>query len=146
MTPTALTHAYALVGRALEVFVALQPAATPGGGGGGSSSGGGGGAAAGGGGIMNLVMLPLIFGFVWFFMLRPMQKQQKEQESLQKALRKGDRVVTSSGIIGTVHEVGDKEVSLEIADKVRISVLRDTVSRKYDPAAEAKTSTAEAKK
>ena len=49
-----------------------------------------------GGGLMNFIMLPAIFLFVWFFMLRPMRQQQKEQETLQKGLRKGDRVVTDS--------------------------------------------------
>lgn len=149
MSPTIITHAYALAGRALEVFIALQPAATPGAGGGSSAAGGGAHAAGGGsGGILNLVMLPLIFGFVWFFMLRPAQKQQKAQEALQKSLRRGDKVITSAGIIGTVHEITDTEVTLEVADKVRISVLRDTVNRKHPSAAAptSSTSTSEAAK
>ncbi len=140
MMPTLLTHLDTLIVRGTAIVLALQPAAAPTGGGGGASPG----ASPGGAGLMNFLMLPLLFGFVYFFMLRPMKKQQQEQESLQKSLRKGDLVVTSSGIIGTIVGVEEKEITVEVAERVRVRFLRDAVTKRYDP--KAKSDTADARK
>jgi preprotein translocase subunit YajC len=79
-------------------------------------------------------------------MLRPMRQQQKDQESLQQGLRKGDRVVTNGGMIGTVYEVFEKEIVLDLADKVRVRFLRDSVTKKYETqTADAKPADAEKK-
>lgn len=142
MMPTLLTHLDTLIVRGTTVLLALQPAAAPSGGGGGG--GGASGASPGGAGLMNMLMLPLLFGFVYFFMLRPMKKQQQEQETLQKSLRKGDMVVTNAGIIGSVVGVEDKEITVEIAERVRVRFQRDSVTKRYDPKATA--TTADAKK
>lgn len=139
MTPQLLTHLHILGGRGLEVLLALQPTATPGGGsspaGGHGPVGGGGGGGGGLGGLGPIPMMLLMFGFLYFFMIRPMNQQKKDQESLQKGLRKGDKVVTQSGMIGTVQEVGEKEIVVEVADKVRVRFLRSAVERKYEPVA-----------
>jgi len=132
MMPTLLTHLDTLIVRGAAIVLALQPAAAPSGGGGGGTHSG---AAPGGGQLMNFLMLPLLFGFVYFFMLRPMKKQQQEQESLQKSLRKGDQVVTSSGMIGTIVGVDEREITVEVAERVRVRFLRDSVTKRYDPKA-----------
>lgn len=128
MTPTAIDSLLSLATRGASVLLAFQPAATPGGGGHHGPSGGG----SPGGGITQMLMLPAIFFFVWFFMLRPMKQQQKEQEDVQKSLRKGDKVVTNSGMIGTVYEVLDKEIVIELAEKVRVRFTRESVTKKYE--------------
>jgi preprotein translocase subunit YajC len=144
MTPTAIDSLVYYAARGANAVLAFQPTMTPGGGGASHPSPAAGGGA--GGGLMNFIMLPAIFLFVWFFMLRPMRQQQKDQETLQKGLRKGDRVVTNGGMIGTVHEVFEKEISIELADKVRVRFLRDSVTKKYEtPTADAKPAEADKK-
>ena len=130
-----LTHVHAFVGRLVQ-FVAMQPAAQPSGGG--HGPGGGGGAPQGG--MFQFLMPFLIVAFIYFFMLRPMNKQRKEQEELNKSLRKGDKVVTTSGLIGTITAIDDKEATIEIAERVRVRMLRDSITRKYE-ATEAKPDT-----
>lgn len=144
MTPTAIDSLIYLAARGATALTAFQPTMTPGSGGGAAHAaptGGGGGS----GGIMNFIMLPAIFLFVWFFMLRPMRQQQKDQETLQKGLHKGDRVVVTGGMIGTVYEVFEKEIVLELAEKVRVRFLRESVTKKYETAADAKPADAEKK-
>ncbi len=143
MTPTAIDSLASYAARgSTTALMAFQPASRSGGGGAHTSPAGGGGAS---GGMMNFIMLPAIFLFVWFFMLRPMRQQQKDQESLQKGLRKGDCVVTNGGMIGTVFEVFEKEIVIELADKVRVKFLRDSVTKKYETAADVKPADAEKK-
>lgn len=78
-----------------------------------------------------LQFLPLILIFVvfYFLLIRPQQKRLKEHRDMLAAIRRGDRVVTGGGIIGTVVKVGaDDELSVEIADGVRVKVVRSTVT------------------
>jgi len=83
---------------------------------------------------------------MYFLLLRPQQKRQRELDDLLKALKKGDKVRTSGGIRGEVVELTDTEVTLLIADKVKINVLRSHVaSRAERPAPEAKTEDAKNK-
>lgn len=83
--------------------------------------------------MLPLVMIVVVF---YFFLIRPQEKKRKEQEELVKSVKKGEEVVTLSGIYGTVKKVNDTDatVELEIADKVSIKVLKssiaDVVSRK----------------
>jgi len=76
----------------------------------------------------------LIFGVMILFMLTTGRKQRKETETLQKSLQKGDRVLTSSGMIGTVVGLDDKHATLEISEKVRVKFVREHITRKYDEA------------
>lgn len=76
-----------------------------------------------------LVMMILIFVVMWFFMIRPQQKKQKEINNWRNSLKKGDKVVTVGGIYGTVSEVKDAFLILEITDGVRIRVDRSCVVR-----------------
>ena len=75
-----------------------------------------------GGGMTMLLMLALIFVVMWLFMIRPQQKRQKELNNFRNSLSKGDKVVTVGGIYGTVIEVTDNKVLLEIDKDVRIKV------------------------
>jgi len=75
--------------------------------------------------------LPLVLIFVvfYFLLIRPQQKRMKAHKELLGQLRRGDRVVTSGGIIGTINKlVSDTEVSVEIAEGVRVRVVRSTIT------------------
>lgn len=88
-------------------------------------------AAEPGGVDMVTSFLPLILIFVvfYFLLIRPQQKRMKQHKEMLSALRRGDRVVTSGGIIGIVSKlVSDTEVLLEIADNVKVRVVRSTIS------------------
>jgi preprotein translocase subunit YajC len=97
-----------------------------------------GGASAPAAGILGnpLLMLVAMFGIFYFFLLRPQQKRQRETDDMLKSLRKGDKVRTSGGIRGEVVELTDADVTLLIADKVKINVLRSHIAART--AAEAK--------
>jgi preprotein translocase subunit YajC len=92
---------------------------------------GGGGAAAGGGagGILSLVPFLLIFVIFYFLLIRPQQQKQKQQQALLDAVKKGDKVVTTSGIWGTVTNLGKDTVTLQIADNTKIKMQRENISR-----------------
>ena len=79
--------------------------------------------------------LVLIFGVFYFLLIRPQQTRQKELKAMLGGLRRGDRVVTAGGILGTVQRVkeGSDEVEVDIASNVRVTVLRDTISTVLKP-------------
>ena len=81
------------------------------------------------------VPLLLIFGVFYFLLIRPQQTRQKQTRTMLAALRRGDRVVTAGGILGTVQRVkeGSDEIEVEIAQNVRVTVLRDTISTVLKP-------------
>ncbi|MGE5546366.1 MAG: preprotein translocase subunit YajC [Solirubrobacterales bacterium] len=87
-------------------------------------------APAAGGQDMLTSFLPLILIFVvfYFLLIRPQQKRMKTHKEMLGQLRRGDKVVTSGGIIGTVHKLtDDNEVVVEIADNVKVRVVRATI-------------------
>jgi len=92
------------------------------------------GPAAGGGDIfMSLLPILLIFVVFYFLLIRPQQKRAKEHRNMVANLRRGDRVVTGGGIVGQVSKVlSDTEVQLEIAEGVRIKVVRSTITSVLD--------------
>ena len=73
------------------------------------------------------VLLLLIFVIMWFFMIRPQRKQQKELQKFRDSLKKGDKVVTIGGIYGTVVELKDKSVLIEVDKDVKIRVDRNAL-------------------
>ena len=86
-------------------------------------------AAGGGGGIEAFLPLILIFVVFYFLLIRPQQKKMKAHKNMLGALRRGDKVVTGGGIIGTVTKViDDNEVSVEIADGIKVRVQRSLIS------------------
>ncbi|MBV8133631.1 MAG: preprotein translocase subunit YajC [Alphaproteobacteria bacterium] len=91
------------------------------------------------GALIQFLPLVLIFVVFYFLLIRPQQRKAKDHKTMLDALRRGDRVVTGGGIIGTVARVENpEEVTVDIADGVRVRVLRNTISSvlaKPDPAA-----------
>ena len=80
-----------------------------------------------GSGIGQFIPLILIFVIFYFFLIRPQQKKVKEHKAMVEALKKGDKVVTSGGITGTITRVIDNDkVEVEISDNVIVEVVRGT--------------------
>lgn len=90
------------------------------------------GAAAAGSGIASLVPLLLMFVIFYFLLIRPQQKRLKAHRAMIESLKKGDKIITGGGIYGTVLDVKDGQVKVEIADGVRIKVKQDTISSLAD--------------
>ena len=88
-------------------------------------------AATGSGGMMSSLgsMLPLLLMFVvlYFIMIRPQMKKQKEHRAMIDALAKGDEIATSGGLLGKVTKLGEGSLSLEIANGVEVQVQRHAV-------------------
>lgn len=95
--------------------------------------------AAGGFNIMQFVPMIVIFVLFWFLLIRPQQKKAKQQNQMLAELQKGDEVITSSGILGTVSKVVEQFVQIEIADNVVISVQKSTIAGKLEKGTLAKT-------
>ena len=83
--------------------------------------------------LSGLLMPLLMVAVIYFVAIRPMNKQRKEQEELNKGLHTGDQVVTSSGIIGKITGLTDTEVTLEVSEKVRVKFRRTAIESKYPP-------------
>ncbi len=110
----------------------LQPAASAMSGGGGGGGGAAGGGAAGpmgcAGGSSQFGIIAIMFLVMYFLLIRPQQKRQKEHDAMLKALDKGTVVRTNGGIRGEIIEIDDVEVTLKIADKTKINVLRSHIA------------------
>jgi preprotein translocase subunit YajC len=79
-----------------------------------------------------LIMIILLFAIMYFLMIRPQQKKQKEIQKMRESLTTGDKVVTAGGIYGKIKETGDKTFIIEIADGVRIKVDKTSVYASSD--------------
>ncbi|MGL4412329.1 MAG: preprotein translocase subunit YajC [Bacteroidales bacterium] len=77
--------------------------------------------------IQSIVMMVLIIGVFYFFMIRPQAKKQKEINNFRAALKAGDQVVTAGGIYGVIKSMDETTVKLEIADNVRIKVEKNSI-------------------
>ena len=98
--------------------MAWAMAPSPGGGGGGASQ------------LMpTLVMFGAMFAIFYFLMIRPQQKQKQERERMLSAIKRGDKVVTTSGMFGTVTNLSDKTVTLRVADQVKLEFDRSAIGR-----------------
>jgi preprotein translocase subunit YajC len=91
---------------------------------------GGGGGTGGSGGLGSFLPLILMFVVFYFLLIWPQQKKSKAHRQVLASLQKGDSIVTSSGIYGTITGITDTVVTLEIAEKVRIKVARSSVAGK----------------
>ncbi len=89
------------------------------------------GAPAAGGGDFLISLLPFIaiFAIMYFLIIRPQQRRMKEHREMVARLRRGDEVVTAGGIIGKVTKVDDDELRVEVAEGVRVRVVRGTISQ-----------------
>ncbi len=91
-------------------------------------------AANGGSSWSMWIMLALIFVVMWFFMIRPQRKQQKELQAFRDGLKKGDKVVTVGGIYGTVAEIRENHVLIEVDNNVKIRVSKQALVKDFtDP-------------
>ena len=89
--------------------------------------------------IGQFIPLILIFGIMYFLLIRPQQKKMKEHQAMVAAVRRGDQVVTQGGLIGKVSKVkeGDNEIEVEIAEGVKVRVVKSTIAQvlnKTEPA------------
>ena len=84
-----------------------------------------------GGGWSMWIMLALIFVVMWFFMIRPQRKQQKELQNFRDSLKKGDKVVTIGGIYGTVSEIKENNVLIEVDNNVKIRVSKNALVKDF---------------
>ena len=85
-----------------------------------------------------LVPLILIFGIMYFLLIRPQQKKAKEHQAMVTSLRRGDQVVTQGGLIGKVSKVkDDNEIEVEVSDGGKVRVVQSTITQvlsKTEPA------------
>jgi preprotein translocase subunit YajC len=87
------------------------------------------GAGAAGGGMSQILILVVFVVVFYFLLIRPQQKRAKEQQYMLSRLATGDEVVTTGGILGRITEVGDPYLTVEIADGVRVRVLKSQISQ-----------------
>jgi preprotein translocase subunit YajC len=82
---------------------------------------------ASGGGFESLLLIVLMFGVLYFLMIRPQMKRTKEHKAMIDALQKGDEVVTAGGILGRVSKLNENYVTLEISNNVEVQIQRPSV-------------------
>jgi preprotein translocase subunit YajC len=91
-----------------------------------------------------LFLVPLFFGIFYFMIIRPQQKQQKQLQTYLDGLKKGDEVVTTGGLIGRIDKVADGVLTLEIAQGVKVRVMKTQVVSEFklpEPKSDAKVET-----
>ena len=101
----------------------------------------GGAAGQGAGGFGGLIPIVLMFVIFYFLLIRPQQKRNKEHKEMITNLKKGDRIITNGGIYGRITGLDETTLTVEIADRVRVKVVRGNVSalaQNAAPAAPAK--------
>lgn len=79
--------------------------------------------------LLSLVPFLLIFAVFYFLLILPQQKRQKQLKEMLDQLKKGDKVVTASGIWGTITNIGKHTVTLQIADNTKIKMQREHIAR-----------------
>ena len=84
---------------------------------------------AGGGAFW--IMIIAMFVIMWLFMIRPQRKQQKELEKFRNSLKRGDKVVTTGGIYGTVDEIKDRTVLIKVDGEVKLRVDKNSLVRDF---------------
>ncbi|MBI4245572.1 MAG: preprotein translocase subunit YajC [Candidatus Rokubacteria bacterium] len=95
-----------------------------------------GGAGGSGAVFTQLLFFGAIFAIFYFLLIRPQQKQKRERAQLLSALKKGDRVVTSSGMHGTIISLAEHTVVLRVADQVKLEFDRAAIGRVVEPQAD----------
>ena len=80
----------------------------------------------------SLIFLALLFGAMWFFVIRPQQRRVREQRELIDSLAVGEEVVTAGGLVGRIKVLTPGEITLEVAPGTEVRLLRGAVSRRYD--------------
>jgi preprotein translocase subunit YajC len=93
------------------------------------------GQAPAGGGASFWIMIILLFLVMWLFMIRPQRKQQKELEKFRSELKKGDKIVTTGGIYGTVAEIQERTILIKVDGEVKLRVDKNSIMRDYSDVA-----------
>ncbi|MBF0351664.1 MAG: preprotein translocase subunit YajC [SAR324 cluster bacterium] len=104
------------------------------------------GGGAGPNAMIQFIPFILIFVVFYFLIIRPQQKKQKSHQNMLADLKKGDQVVTTGGIFGTIFKLGDDSVTLEVSDKVRIKIERQQIGRLVQELSEKKNTEEKAEK
>jgi preprotein translocase subunit YajC len=84
--------------------------------------------------LIQLVPMILVFAIFFFLLIRPQQRERKRRDEMLSSLKKGDRIVTSGGLIGTIVGLNERTVTLRVADSVRVECLRSAITGLYSPA------------
>lgn len=92
----------------------------------------GGAASGGGGGLSFLFLIVVMFVVMYFFMIRPQQKKEKQRHKMIEDLKKGDKVLTNSGIIGVIWGVKDTNFIIKVDEEVKIEFLKSAIAGKMD--------------
>lgn len=79
-------------------------------------------------GISTFLIMLIPIGVLWFLMIRPQMKRQKEHQKMVDAIGKGDEAVTTGGVLGKITDVGDSFITLEIAKSIEIKVQRHAIA------------------
>ncbi|MFZ5979903.1 MAG: preprotein translocase subunit YajC [Candidatus Zixiibacteriota bacterium] len=89
---------------------------------------------AGGGGIITLVWFGLIFVIMYLLLIRPQRKKQKEHEKLLSELKKGDKVVTTGGMFGTIFAIDEERnrIVLKIGDDTKLEFLKSSIAGRVE--------------
>ncbi len=90
------------------------------------------GGGAGGSGMSLLLMFGLIIAVMYFFMIRPQQKREKQRQKMISELKKGDKVLTSSGIFGTIWGIKDNVIVLKVDEDVKMEFLKTAISTRVE--------------
>lgn len=86
-------------------------------------------AASEGSALLGMLPIVLMFVVLYFIMIRPQMKKQKEHRAMVEALAKGDEVVTAGGLLGRISSIGDNHLGLEIANGVEVQIQRHAVAQ-----------------
>ena len=89
-------------------------------------------ASAPGGGLMQFLPIILLFAGMWFLLIAPQRKRQKEHDKMVTELKKGDKIVTSGGVFGVITGVKKDRFIVEIADSIKIELGRQFISSKVE--------------
>jgi len=79
------------------------------------------------GGIESMILIVLMFGVLYFLMIRPQMKRAKEHKTMIEALQKGDEVVTTGGVLGRITKINENYVAVEVAPGVEVQMQRPAV-------------------
>jgi len=87
--------------------------------------------AATGGGIMGFLPIIIMFVILYFLLIRPQQKKQKDMVKMRDDLQKNEKVITSGGIIGTIYSIKGDVIVLKVDDNVKIEVTKSAIATKF---------------
>ena len=92
--------------------------------------GGAGGATSGGSGMVGFLPIIIIFFIFYVLLIRPQQKKEQQRLKMISEIKKGDRVLTQGGIYGTVFDIKENKVILEVSERARITITKNAVSQR----------------